>query len=189
MADTTPDSSEQPDNAGAPTEAPTGTTQSTDLQPPTQPETGADEGKGSKDAVLADLARERDKRQNLEAQFNGFKDAFAKALGLGGEKPLTTEELTAKVTEQTKRADTLERQLALERSLPATVDKDALLDSTTFQKALDGVPADKVAETVAFFVDQHPRFLRTNPGAGASDAGAGNPPTPAKSMDDWIRGK
>lgn len=189
MADITPDSSEQPDNAGAPTEAPTGTTQSTDPQPPTQPETGADEGKGSKDAVLADLARERDKRQNLEAQFNGFKDAFAKALGLGGEKPLTTEELTAKVTEQTSRADTLERQLALERSLPATVDKDALLDSTTFQKALDGVPADKVAETVASFVEQHPRFLRTNPGAGASDAGAGNPPTPAKSMDDWIRGK
>ena len=93
------------------------------------------------------------------------------------------------MTEQTSRADTLERQLALERSLPATVDKDALLDSTAFQKAISGVDPDKVAETVTSFVDQHPRFLRTNPGAGASDAGATNPPAPAKSMDDWIRGK
>lgn len=141
------------------------------------------------DGLKSALDKERENAKNARAEFGAFKDAFAKALGLGGEKPLTTEELTAKVTEQTGRADTLERQLALERSLPATVDKDALLDSTAFQKALDGVPADKVAETVTSFVEQHPRFLRTNPGAGASDAGAGNPPTAAKSMDDWIRGK
>lgn len=161
MADTTPDSSEQPDNAGAPTEAPTGTTQSTDPQPPTQPETGADEGKGSKDAVLADLARERDKRHQLAEQLTQAQ-AETKAAQL---------------------------QLAVYQSMPDGVDREALLDSTTFQKAIADVPADKVAETVASFVESNPRFLRTNPGAGASDAGAGNPPTAAKSMDDWLRGK
>lgn len=183
MADTAeptaePTPQEQPDDAAQ--QAPTPETP--------QLEKGADEGKGSKDAVLADLARERDKRQNLEAQFNGFKDAFAKALGLDKDEQLTPEQLTAQVTEQTSRAEKAERLLAVTRAMPATVDSDALLDSSAFQKAIADVPADKVAETVTSFVEQHPRFLRTNPGAGASDAGATNPPAPAKSMDDWIRG-
>lgn len=158
-------------------------------QEPQEPQDGPkDDGRGGKDQILADLAAERDKRQELEAQFSGFRDAFAKALGLDKGEQLTPEQLTAQVTEQTGRADAAERQLAVFRALPATVDKDALLDSTAFQKAISDVTPDKVAETVTSFVDDHPRFLRTNPGAGASDAGAANPPAPAKSMDDWIRG-
>ena len=141
------------------------------------------------DGLKSALDKERENAKAARAEFGAFKDAFAKALGLGGEKPLTTEELTAKVTEQTGRAEKAERLLAVTRAMPATVDSDALLDSTAFQKAISGVAPDKVAETVTSFVEQHPRFLRTNPGAGASDAGAGNPPTAAKSMDDWLRGK
>ena len=136
-------------------------------KPQDKPETGTPDIDGLKSA----LDKERENAKNARAEFGAFKDAFAKALGLGGEKPLTTEELTAKVTEQTGRADTLERQLALERSLPGTVDKDALLDSAAFQKAISGVTPDKVAETVTSFVEQHPRFLRTNPGAGSRDLG------------------
>lgn len=183
MADTAeptaePTPQEQPDDAAQ--QAPNPET--------SQPEKGADEGKGSKDAVLADLAKVRAKNHQLEGQFSAFKDAFAKALGLDSEKPLTPEELTSKVSEQTSRAEKAERLLAVTRAMPATVDSDALLDSSAFQKAISGVEPDKVAETVTSFVEQHPRFLRTNPGAGASDAGATNPPAPAKSMDDWIRG-
>lgn len=159
-------------------------------QEPQEPQDGPkDDGKGGKDQILADLAAERDKRQELEAQFSGFRDAFAKALGLDKGEQLTPEQLTAQVSEQTSRAEKAERLLAVTRAMPATVDADALLDSSAFQKAIANVPADKVAETVTSFVEQHPRFLRTNPGAGASDAGAGNPPSPAKSMDDWLRGK
>ena len=179
MADETP-------AAGNPAPTPADMLPHAQQEPQNDPK---DDGRGGKDQILADLAAERDKRQELEAQFSGFRDAFAKALGLDGEKPLTPEQLTAQVTEQTSRAEKAERLLAVTRAIPATVDADALLDSSAFQKAIAEVPAAKVAETVTSFVEQHPRFLRTNPGAGASDAGAGNPPAPAKSMDDWIRGK
>lgn len=150
-----------------------------------------DDGKGGKDQILADLATERDRRQAAEKtaqEFGAFKDAFAKALGIDKDEHLTPEQLTAQVSEQTGRAEKAERQLSVLRALPANVDSDALLDSSAFQKAISKVAPDKVAETVTSFVEQHPRFLRTNPGAGASDAGAGNPPSPAKSMDDLIRG-
>lgn len=154
-------------------------------KPQDKPETGTPDIDGLKSA----LDKERENAKAARAEFGAFKDAFAKALGLGGEKPLTTEELTAKVTEQTSRAEKAERLLAVTRAMPATVDSEALLDSSAFQKAIADVTPDKVTETVTSFVEQHPRFLRTNPGAGASDAGAGNPPTAAKSMDDWLRGK
>ena len=185
MADETPATDPQ-DAAKAPSPA------DIPSRPQQTPTGGQDDGKGGKDQILADLAAERDRRQAAEKtaqEFGAFKEAFAKALGIDKDEQLTPEQLTAQVSEQTGRAEKAERQLSVLRAMPATVDSDALLDSTAFQKAISDVPADKVAETVTSFVEQHPRFLRTNPGAGASDAGAGNPPTAAKSMDDWIRGK
>lgn len=165
MADTA-----EPTAKPTPQEQPDAVQQAPNPEAP-QPEKGADEGKGSKDAVLADLAKVRAKNHQLEDQFGAFKDAFAKALGLDGEKPLTPEELTSKVSEQTSRAEKAERLLAVTRAMPATVDSEALLDSSAFQKAIADVTPDKVTETVTSFVEQHPRFLRTNPGAGSRDLG------------------
>ena len=181
MADTaepTAEPGDKPETGTTPTPA--------DIAPKPQdkPETGSPDIAGLRSA----LDKERENAKAARAEFGAFKDAFAKALGIDGEKSLTPEQLTAQVTEQTSRAEKAERLLAVTRAMPATVDSDALLDSSAFQKAISGVEPDKVAETVTSFVEQHPRFLRTNPGAGASDAGATNPPAPAKSMDDWIRG-
>jgi len=147
-------------------------------QEPQEPQDGPkDDGRGGKDQILADLAAERDKRQELEAQFSGFRDAFAKALGLDKGEQLTPEQLTAQVTEQTGRAEKAERMLAVTRAIPATVDADALLDSAAFQRAVGEASADKVAETVTAFVADHPRFLRTNPAAGGRDLNEAPAPT------------
>lgn len=185
MADETPATDLQDGQNGPqePTRTPSPSDMPSHAQQPEQ-DTSTDELAGLKSA----LDKERANAKEARAEFSAFRDAFTKALGLDRSEQLTPEQLTAQVTEQTGRADAAERQLAVFRALPATVDKDALLDSTAFQKAISDVTPDKVAETVTSFVDDHPRFLRTNPGAGASDAGATNPPAPAKSMDDWIRG-
>lgn len=56
-----------------------------DKQPETASETPtetSDEGKGSKQAVLADLAKERDARQALAAQLDQLKTGLASALGI-----------------------------------------------------------------------------------------------------------
>src|SRR5690606_21383249 len=53
-----------------------------------------DGGKGGKQAILADLAKERDQRQALEQQFSAFKDAMSSALGLTqDEQPPSPEQL------------------------------------------------------------------------------------------------
>lgn len=48
----------------------------------TQAQTSTDEGRGSKQAVLADLAKERDARQALATQLDQLKTGLATALGI-----------------------------------------------------------------------------------------------------------
>lgn len=88
-----------------------------------------DEGKGGKDAILADLAKERDKRQALEQSFQQMKDqqeaqskALAAALGLKSEET-SVETLAAQVKQMQEhllqtQTTNLRQQVALEKRLP-----------------------------------------------------------------------
>lgn len=73
------------------------------------PATG-DDGRGGKDAVLGDLARERGKRQTLEQQVSemrtqhqGSLDAIAKALGLKEDEKPEPERLAEQLTDLQQR--------------------------------------------------------------------------------------
>lgn len=187
----------------AATEATTPTPGQPDPTPPTPPNQepekgtdkpgGDDKGEGSKTAVLADLAAERDKRQALEQQFTSLKDGLAKALGLGDTEKATPEQLQQQIAAAQSETTAAQTQLAVFRSAPADVDAQALLDSTSFLASLKDVKADDQAAlkaAITTFVDTNPRFKTGTPGAGAHDAAAGGTHQPAaKSMDDWIRGR
>lgn len=149
-----------------------------------------DEGKGSKEAVLADLARERDKRQKLEkssAKTSAKLEAVLSALGLNDQQ-----EDPAKAAQQARDAQrAAETKLAVFMHAPAGVDPKALLDSVAVTRGLadiDTSDENAVTDYLARYSDD-PRFRTTQPGAGASDAGATNPPATSQSMDAWLRGK
>lgn len=168
---------------------------------PQQPETGKQgaqedkgegyKGAGSKDALKADLAAERDKRQQLEQSFNQMRDGIAKAFGFDDGKQLTPEQMTEQLqTAQTESA-AAKAHLAVFRAAPAGVDADALLDSERFRASLKDISVDdrdSLSKAIEAFVDQNPRFRTTQTGAGARDAGASGGGKP-RSMDDWIRGR
>lgn len=185
MADETPAQEQQ-----EPAKTPSPADMPAHPQPPAQGQ--QDDGKGGKDAILAELATERDKRQALEQQvaqltqstagFNQLRQGLEKALGVGQQEQLTPEQLNEQLTgqltdaqakaaaaEQTTTA--LTRQVAALRAVADKADVDALLDSNTFLSSLngDGDPA----ETAATFLGEHPRFLRTPPGAGTRDLNSG----------------
>lgn len=162
---------------------------------PEQPEVpqSEDKGAGSKAAVLADLATERDKRQALESKFNDLRDGLAAALGLGQTEQVTPEQLTEQVNEAQRDAAQARAELAVFRAVPDGIDAQALLDSKAFTQSLteiDPANPDALAAAITGFVEANPRF-RTGPSnPGARDAAAGGPtPTPAGSMDDLLRGR
>ena len=146
-----------------------------------------DEGKGSKAAVLADLATERDKRQAAEnlAQENDQKlTAVLQALGLA--------EKGAEVD-----PDQLGKDLAAQRAENAVLragngiaDVDALLDSRAFTQTLDSIDSsdrDAVKAHITEYVTANPRFAVTPQKAqGVRDAAAGADRQPAD-PGDWIR--
>lgn len=97
---------------------------------PAEPTEPTGDGKGGKDAVLADLAKERDKRQALEQRLSAAEqaskdqlDAIAKALGLKDDAPdpaAITKELEDAQRTAAENAAALTRfQLAVEKSVPA----------------------------------------------------------------------
>lgn len=152
-----------------------------------------EEGKGSKTAVLADLATERDKRQALETQFNTLRDGLAAALGLNQEEPATPEQLTEQLTTAQREAAQAKVELAVFRSTPDGVDAQALIDSRAFTTSISDIdPGDTDALTAAInsFVETHPRFRNgpVNPG-GRDAATGGRPPVGAETMDDLLRGR
>ena len=167
-------------------------------QPDTDADTDTDaddyKGAGSKGQLKADLATERDKRQQLETQFTTLRDGLARALGLGQDEQLTPEQLTEQLTSAQAERDASNARLQVFLAAPDGVDVKALLDSRSFTDSLKGVDLsapDAIAQAVGAFVDANPRF-RTGSTAplGARDANAGRTaPNSAVTMDDLIRGR
>lgn len=134
-----------------------------------------DEGKGGKSAVLADLAKERDRRQAAEttAQETATRlDAVLTALGIktdGGDK-VDPEQLATDL--QTQRAEN-----AVLRAGHGIADVDALLDSRNFTDSLrdiDSSDRDAVKAHITEYVAANPRFAAATPQAhGVRDAAAG----------------
>ena len=178
LADTDALAGDQPENAPE--------TPDVDAQ---QPETGQGDdykGAGSKDALKADLARERDARQALAQQLDQFKAGLAQALGIESEQA-TPEQLADQLAAAQAETATARMQLAIYQAAPAGVDVDALLDSASFTRSLAGVDPsdiDAITAKVAAFVDANPnRFSTTNPGAGARDVHAGGDTNPGGKPD------
>lgn len=157
-----------------------------------QQETG--QGAGSKAAVLADLATERDKRQALETQFNTLRDGLAAALGLGKEvNEATPEQLAEQLTTAQHEAQQARVELAVFRTAPDGVDAQALLDSRAFTNTISDIdPTDEAALTKAIndFTNANPRFQTGPRNPGHRDASStSNGSRTARSMDDLLRGR
>lgn len=138
-----------PDNSNAqpsatPGEAPAVATPTT--PPPSGPpasQTDKDAGAGGKDAVLADLARERDKRQALETTVSQMQQAqkdqmaaLAKAFGLDPEKaPEGADALTQQVS-------TLQEQFAATQREATILKLAAKPGADADGKPLPAIPAE-----------------------------------------------
>lgn len=181
-----------PENVPETSEKPeTGTTEETSQQQATaseKPTETSDEGKGSKQAVLADLAKERDARQALAAQLDQLKTGLASALGISQQTEVTPEQLTEQLTQAQKQAKTAETRLAVYQATPAGVDADALLDSQAFNKLITDTTPENLPEVIADFVKTNPRFhAATN--TAARDANAASDTAETFSMNDWLRNR
>ena len=155
--------------------------------------TAGEGGAGSKDAVLADLKAEREKRQALEAEIKASQDFRAKLAellgGKAGEKEADPAELARQAVAE---RDEARRLNAVYQAAPAGTDVAALLDSMSFRAGL--AEAKDIAAYVAQVVKENPRYTI---GAGVASAamahnlnqGNGAQPPKPKSIDDLIRGR
>lgn len=171
--------------------------------PPADPPSDPDDGKGGKTAILADLATERDKRQQLEQTVTEMQaaqqaqmDALAKALGLKSDEPPDPDKLAAQVAEEQGKARDAQVQLAIYRNAAsAEANADLLVDSQRFRDATKDVdPTDAAAMTAAItaFVEQNPAF-KAAPGTPPTPPFPGGPrppaPTRAGSLGEAIQAK
>ena len=154
--------------------------------------TAGEGGAGSKEAVLADLRAEREKRQALEAEIKASQDFRAKLAELLGGKAGEEEADPAELARQAvAERDEARRLNAVYQAAPAGTDVAALLDSMSFRAGL--AEAKDIAAYVAQVVKDNPRYVV---GGAASAAMAHNlnqgngavAPKP-KSIDDLIRGR
>ena len=145
-------------------------------------------GAGSKDAVLADLKAEREKRQALEAEIKASQDFRAKLTELLGGKP--EQQDPAELARQAvAERDEARRLNAVYQAAPAGTDVAALLDSMSFRAGL--AEAKDIAAYVAQVVKENPRYTISAGVSAAHNLNQGNgaqPPKP-KSIDDLIRGR
>ena len=145
-------------------------------------------GAGSKDAVLADLKAEREKRQALEAEIKASQDFRAKLTELLGGKP--EQQDPAELARQAvAERDEARRLNAVYQAAPAGTDVAALLDSMSFRAGL--AEAKDIAAYVAKVVKENPRYTISAGVSAAHNLNQGNgaqPPKP-KSIDDLIRGR
>lgn len=152
------------------------------------------EGRGSKSAVLADLAGERDKRQKAETELAEFRAKVAELFGV--EAPKSDDDAPTKAEIEAARAEarTAQVELSVVRNAPEGVDVAALLDSSSFRDVMSKVdPTDSkaVKAKVEKFVADHPRFTVQAPAQRRSTRDAAARPTgqgQSKTMDDLIRG-
>ena len=150
------------------------------------PQTG-EGGAGSKDAVLADLKAEREKRQALEAEIKASQDFRAKLTELLGGKPEQQDPAELARQAIAERDEAL-RLNAVYMAAPAGTDVAALLDSVSFRAGLQG--AKDVAAYVAAYIKDNPRYLPGSPGVARNlNQGNGAPAPKPKSIDDLIRGR
>ena len=149
-------------------------------------------GAGSKDAVLADLKAEREKRQALQAELEASQELRTKLAellgGKAGEKEADPAELARQAVAE---RDEARRLNAVYQAAPAGTDVAALLDSLSFRAGL--AEAKDIAAYVAKVVKENPRYTI---GAGVASAAAHNlnqgngaPALLPKSIDDLIRGR
>jgi hypothetical protein len=166
--------------------------------PPADPPKDPDDGKGGKDAILADLAKERDKRQELEGKLTEQQaqmDAIAKALGLKEDTPPDPEALTAQVEAEQSRAREAALQLAVYRNAAANdANPDALLDSASFLQSIAEVdPTDvtKVGEAIKSALEKNPLLKASPTPTSPPFPGGPRPPAPtgAGSLGEAIANK
>ena len=149
-------------------------------------------GAGSKDAVLADLKAEREKRQALQAELEASQELRTKLAELLGGKAGEKEADPAELARQAgAERDEARRLNAVYQAAPAGTDVAALLDSMSFRAGL--AEAKDIAAYVAQVVKENPRYTI---GAGVASAAAHNlnqgngaQPPQLKSIDDLIRGR
>ena len=148
--------------------------------PPVPPVTDDDtKGRGSKQAVLDDLAKERDARQNLEREFTALKDGLTKALGLNQDDTPDPAKLVEQLAASTARIKELESREAIRTLTPPNVDVEGLLDSTTFNRTLTALNMADTATVKAHiedFVKDHPRYVTPTPGVRDAAWSAQTPP-------------
>ena len=147
-------------------------------------------GAGSKDAVLADLKAEREKRQALQAELEASQELRTKLAellgGKAGEKEADPAELARQAVAE---RDEARRLNAVYQAAPAGTDVAALLDSLSFRAGL--AEAKDIAAYVAKVVKENPRYTISAGVSAAHNLNQGNgaqPPKP-KSIDDLIRGR
>ena len=147
-------------------------------------------GAGSKDAVLADLKAEREKRQALQAELEASQELRTKLAellgGKAGEKEADPAELARQAVAE---RDEARRLNAVYQAAPAGTDVAALLDSLSFRAGL--AEAKDIAAYVAKVVKENPRYTISAGVSAAHNLNQGNgaqPPKP-QSIDDLIRGR
>ncbi|WP_347042027.1 hypothetical protein [Brachybacterium nesterenkovii] len=156
------------------------------VEAPETPDAPADEGKGSKAAVLADLASERDKRQAAERTATETSEKLDRVLAALGMKDDPQQVDPDQVVKDLRARDV---ELAVLRTAAGIADADALLDSRGFLATLESIdPSDRAAVKahVTEYVTANPRFAVAPPKTqGARDAAAG--PDRQSDNTDWIR--
>ena len=154
--------------------------------------TAGEGGAGSKDAVLADLKAEREKRQALEAEIKASQDFRAKLAELLGGKAGEEEQDPAELARQAiAERDEALRLNAVYQAAPAGTDVAALLDSMSFRAGL--AEAKDIAAYVAKVVKDNPRYVVGGVASAAMahnlNQGNGAVAPKPKSIDDLIRGR
>ena len=152
-------------------------------------------GAGSKDALKADLADERNRRQAAEAKVKElaeFRAGLARLLGSDSKEPMTPEQAAAKLAEADTEISTLRGQLAVLSNAPDNFDAREALHDDRFRDLLKTVDLNDpkaVVKACDGFAKDNPRFLTIRPGAGSRDTtGGAQQQVVATSIDDLIRG-
>ena len=151
-------------------------------------ETPEDTGRGSKDAVLADLARERAKRKEADQKLAAVEvklSKLAEALGVEATETVDPDTLKSDLAAQKRENAVLRAGAALH------LDTDALLDSRRFTTGLadiDPSEDDAVKAYLEGFIQEHPQYAPTGNTEPATpyvrDAAAVRTPTHKQSTAD-----
>ena len=171
----------------ADTTTPEADVETTDAPEQEQTETpdGDENGRGSKDAVLADLAKERSRRKETDQKLAAVEaklSKLAEALGVESTETVDPDALAADLAAQKRENAILRAGAALH------LDTDALLDSRRFTTGLadiDPSEGDAVRAYLNEFVKDNPQYAPAETGTPyVRDAAAVRTPTHKQSTAD-----